>query len=189
MWQNAGLAADQLPAGSWDTRLFALPLGKGGAVKAAVSTLGATEPFVVVDADLHRLEPRVVARAAEEAAAGYVARPSYEAGAGRLGRRLWRVMCGLEVLPDEWMLRGDLRGLEHGGVLSPLAGYPNALHVLSTPENGMAFDLDVLLRSLFAGLPLGLFAAGERAHRPGPPAALTDALEEHLRCLAGWVRW
>jgi hypothetical protein len=174
-----------LPPGSWEALDWPVPLGKGGAVKEAVDLLDLhARPFLVVDADLHTLDPNRLRYPARLAARGQYARPLYPK-AGRLGTRLWPIA---EALLDG---RLDLPvDLALGGLLAPVAAYPHGRHVLETPQYGMAFDLDVLLRHLEHN-PTGLafFAAGEREHRPGSADHLDRALAEHLECLRGWVRW
>lgn len=177
---------EPLPAGDWDTLLLSEPAGKGGAVKHALLAAGPTsEPFVVVDADLYLLEPERVAAAAELAAAGLYARPAFDGGAGRLGRRLAPIIEMLDALPPE-----PLTGLSRGGLLAPIAGYPNRKHAAASREDGMAWDLDVILSAMHdPAEDCAIFPGGQRVHRPGAHDHLTRALAAHLACLARWTRW
>lgn len=160
-------------------------VGKGRAVKEALRALAVTrEPFLVVDADLHALDPTVLREFAEAASAGAWARPLYDRP-GRVAHRLTPALraLGLPIPP----------ALDHGGLLGPIQGHPHAVHARLSPRNGPAWDVDVALRYLTCDdadrHPLAVIPAGDRRHRPGDDAHLTRMLEDHLTAAARWVQW
>lgn len=150
-----------------------VPLGKGGAVKAAWARLGHV-PTVVCDADLYDITPTTLLTLALMAREGLWGRGRHDA-TGRVGKRVTALLRAFDMPAPR---------VDPSTYLSGLQAYPaNLAHLvdLDTVPDGYGFDLALFI-DLWRAAPTNFRThyAGPRHHRPGDAAHIQHLLHEVL---------